>query len=669
MSIDEQIEVLLATSESGMTAGELASNLGIEKRIINSILYAESGKRYFKSGIGAPPVWKVQTHENSEYSEPVVPKIAHADHPEESGDSVNSEPPRACALCGRPTHLFFCSHRCRTRACRLEAQGIIRKPKIATFDEFMKFLFKNPTAQVDGFLSKCGCSQCSNLFNQEASLLQIWELLDRDLTKCVIFIREHFCSDELAEQKNVQTDVPLKVALASISTHHQKEIIELLNSQGLTADKHSALECKSLLNLDGISRAAQKNIAAVVSRRRLLDTLISKREIDQLTLSYVGISAELSQLLSIEQNFTLAGLERHGQIRLKNSSEAVKSEFDELLLALVVHPILPTHAVVENLMIWYPREFVDAQKSYLQRLRISMDLASPSVRSASFERVRRITVLLERLVIGGTLESLGRETGVTRERARQQLEQVFAQCGVRTLRELREVALEEANREKLRNSEFRARLVETVSHYIRLHPGILSKELEVAFPGEEEVIADASRRHAALVLEDVDHDVKREMTDRQDILEALREASLLSFPLTGIAYDQLVADGFVKGVSSMRIVQVYGSWREACRRADVEPGEPLKNVDYTKRYSVQEMVRVVGQFLLDDDLEGRAGGMHSYGPWRESQDFSDSLPSAGTIRNQIDPSWRAVKRLALLELRKSWAQTDVGAGEMGKHVE
>ena len=140
-----------------------------------------------------------------------------------------------------------------------------------------------------------------------------------------------------------------------------------------------------------------------------------------------------------------------------------------------------------------------------------------------------------------------------------------------------------------------------------------------------------------------------------DILDSLRAASLLSFPLTANAYDHLVADGFVNGVSSMRIVQVYGSWREACRRADVEPGEALKNVDYVRKYAVKDMIHVVGQFLLDDDKEGRVGGMHSFGPWRERQEFSDSLPSAGTIRNQVDPSWKAVKRLALLELRKSWA--------------
>ena len=70
------------------------------------------------------------------------------------------------------------------------------------------------------------------------------------------------------------------------------------------------------------------------------------------------------------------------------------------------------------------------------------------------------------------------------------------------------------------------------------------------------------------------------------------------------------------------------------------------------------MLRVVGQFLIDDDLRGYAGGVHRYGGWRASQEFGDSIPSDGTIRNQVNQSWKRVKDLALVELRSSWVKTN-----------
>ena len=149
------------------------------------------------------------------------------------------------------------------------------------------------------------------------------------------------------------------------------------------------------------------------------------------------------------------------------------------------------------------------------------------------------------------------------------------------------------------------------------------------------------------------------MQVRDDIIRSLKDASLLAFPVTGNSYDELLENGVIQGVTRGRIMQVFGSWTAACEYAEVEPGAPLKNVTYVRSYSKGEMLRVVGQFLIDDDMRGWTGGVHSYGTWRTMQEFADILPSGGTIRNQVNSSWRRVKELALTELRSSWSGTSI----------
>ena len=193
--------------------------------------------------------------------------------------------------------------------------------------------------------------------------------------------------------------------------------------------------------------------------------------------------------------------------------------------------------------------------------------------------------------------------------------------------------------------------------FIRAHPGICYRELIEMFPKRDNEIQEAVRRHPALILDQFPIAEEPEFEEREDILESLRSASLLKYPLSGVAYDQLLAEGFVKGVSRIRVLQVYGSWTAACERAGVESGEALKNVEYVRRYSQYEMLGVVGSFLLDDDLEGGSGASHKYEPWKAKHELADSLPSSGTIRNYISASWIRVRQLALAELRKSWDTT------------
>jgi len=68
--------------------------------------------------------------------------------------------------------------------------------------------------------------------------------------------------------------------------------------------------------------------------------------------------------------------------------------------------------------------------------------------------------------------------------------------------------------------------------------------------------------------DDVDEPSVNERND--ELLGAIRTAGTMEFPLSSDGYDDLLRRGFIKGVTSVRIGQIFGSWRRACEIAGVE---------------------------------------------------------------------------------------------------
>ena len=260
------------------------------------------------------------------------------------------------------------------------------------------------------------------------------------------------------------------------------------------------------------------------------------------------------------------------------------------------------------------------------------------------ERMEFENKILELVRNGNSLTQVAEIYDLSRERIRQILKKYNV-----SIREIRKnESLEEAKRKLSRYEE--------ISQFIFEHPGISERELSSTFPDDylQEVIV----KRRALILEEFPLNDEGETQLRVDIIKSLRDASLLSYPLTGSAYDRLLDEGLITGLSRGRILQVFGSWNAACSQAEVEPGVTFRNITYVRTYSRNDMIRVVGQFLRDSFWVEKSGGMHDYDPWRQTQDVSDSLPSSGTIRNQVHPSWKRVKQLALVELRRNWSNPD-----------
>ncbi len=645
--IETQIQEILSSSTRGLAAAELATILRCEKKTINSILYRGEGTKYRKSLDREAPIWRLQPEiENSEI------QIDAVGRPENG-----TYPPRLCGSCGAASEAYFCSRGCRNKAIDLEIREILRVPEFEEFHDLLEFLHQDLTAPVLPSLCRQRFSIRDVTMTTNGSFLDVWERCDRDVERTVSVFQAEFETHLMERFTNSRFVDDLLIAIPNLSSRYRGEVIDALRAVGIEARRTSLIGHSHLLGLENISPGAQKNIHSVVLQNRHLVDEVSRRRIDQLTLDYVGASRELSECLNLVSPLSISSLEQTRGKRVSQLCDRLSSEFEELLLFLRAQNFLPTLEIVESLEVGMPTDLIDANKASRLRLIAAIDKVSHRQQTPSLKRVRLILSLLESLLQGATLEDLGKNLGVTRERARQLLEPIVSQCGAGNLRRLRELGQARKRRMEERRAEKISLRAGEIRDFISQHPGVLVDELILLFPDEQTQVRSMALRHRALILDSLEVEADTESLGREDILDSLRAASLLCFPVTGIAYDQLLADGFIQGVSRVRVMQVFGSWSHACARAGVESGESLKKVEYVRKYSLSELLRVVGQFLIDEDREGRAGGAHSYDLWRERQEFAESLPSSGTLRNQVHNSWREVRRMALIELRGTWAPT------------
>lgn len=126
----------------------------------------------------------------------------------------------------------------------------------------------------------------------------------------------------------------------------------------------------------------------------------------------------------------------------------------------------------------------------------------------------------------------------------------------------------------------------------------------------------------------------------EEILEALREAALYEFPLTTKAYSEMVNVGQIPGPSVPLVGQRFGTWTAACDAAGVVPGATLRK-SYDSRWSDADLLLIVRKYLLDPDSPNSA---QRFDEWKRSNVIDG--PSFQTVRNRFG-TWTEVKRRAL----------------------
>jgi hypothetical protein len=263
----------------------------------------------------------------------------------------------------------------------------------------------------------------------------------------------------------------------------------------------------------------------------------------------------------------------------------------------------------------------------------------------------RTAVIVSNRLHGNTLESIASSVDLTRERVRQILEEV----GIDTkfLSERKAISATKVNE-----------TLEAIGKWIVEHPGCTPAEIAKVFGIPENDVAGMVPGWAGhLVLdsrfEQVRGETEARKVSKSRIIQAIRLAATIhdvearpqqsmTLYLTGPRYISLQKEGLIDGPTLPRILQVFGTWSNACDNAGVSCDEPVREI-YERRWSRVEMSQSVAEFLVSEGHKG----VSKYDEWARRD---DARPSFGTVRNEFG-GWKAAYEEALRLLRSNWVLT------------
>ena len=656
-SLAQSILAIMLTSSKFLTATELAVQLGTGTKNVNSVLYDAKYTYFQKVSKDLPPQWTLSGEPiekfNKSTTDEVENEISQTDaliHLDSAADS------RFCSFCSGDSEDLFCCEICRKRSIDSLFKFQFRSVYFSNSTEFLKFFFQNLTREFEQSFDEALSDVCTHSTTASSTMLDMFESHASNIVQIIECLTNAYNKCDIYKPKN-KKHLPrksLEISVASISTRYRAQVQKELDNVGLPSSPTENLSQSQFDELSKLSASAKKHIENLFARREFLLDDYDKRFIDDFTLKFLGISDELVRWIGLRGFVRSVDFERYYLDMNKALPSELHREFYDLLLAIQVHPFLPTWRIIENIEIGIPEVLIEEFSSIRPRLIKVLEMNRTRESKSDFDRLIRMLEVLDGVLGGKSLDVLGSEMGISRERVRQIILPIFSQVGVDGLIGLRMKVKRKRQDLDIQKVRMVSELQTEITMFIRQHPGISATEIGEVFPNNEEEVLDAIKRHGALVLSSFPLQEDQEVKTRSDMIQSLQDASLLAFPLTGVSYDELLEQGLISGVSRQRIMQVFGTWIAACESAEVEPGSQLKGVTYVRTYSYKEMLRVVGKFLIDDDLRGYTGGLHSYGRWRNMQELAENLPSEGTIRNQVDASWKRVKELALVELRSSW---------------
>lgn len=253
--------------------------------------------------------------------------------------------------------------------------------------------------------------------------------------------------------------------------------------------------------------------------------------------------------------------------------------------------------------------------------------------------------MIDELYAGATLESLGAKHGITRERVRQRVVRLGYKKNVQ-------------RRSQQRRLEDQAlRICQRAENFARATPGCTPSEMSVALGISIESAVQQCGRLAWLTLtepisDEPDLISPASRRTAESSLKALKEAATLAYPLHKTDYDDLRYRRFIRGPSSARILQVFGSWKRACEAAGVECGSVSRREGVSRRWSQHELLVIVLRYLTDPRYRGQS---EHYSEWRDALPESADLPSFTTILNSRGELWSRIRMKALIMARQSRA--------------
>lgn len=254
-------------------------------------------------------------------------------------------------------------------------------------------------------------------------------------------------------------------------------------------------------------------------------------------------------------------------------------------------------------------------------------------RAESPQRKSRDEQIIAGRLQGSSLRELAEHFGVSSQR----VSQILRKTGGPTRSDVRDAR-------SARASASARRLARLVGLDLEEHPGSSATDVALRLGVDVNVVRANVPQASRRLLVNEAHGTTPTWS-RQESLDAVSLASTFEWPLSSPTYDSLVRQGEVHGPSSVRLGQVFGSWRAVCIEAGVEPVTPPRE-DYQSRWTDGELLDWVADYLRSPGSRGTHSG---YDHWR-AETLADA-PSAQTVRNRLG-KWGDVKRRALSRMKE-----------------
>jgi hypothetical protein len=272
---------------------------------------------------------------------------------------------------------------------------------------------------------------------------------------------------------------------------------------------------------------------------------------------------------------------------------------------------------------------------------------------------RNLNILAARLD-GLTLDAIGKEYGVTRERIRQIIKRLInkvetfpdvSKLNLDNLLEQRLVLLK--NAPKLSELNSRSEIDLKARQIINTKPGIKLDDLSVLLKTESKFLHSVLNRNTKKFIY-TDEKVNSNSSNFTDdeILEALRLAEAFESPINRNLYDDLVNRGLIKGPGSQTVMKRFSTWNKACQLADVSYNESVRD-SYESLWTKNEMLDYVIEFLKNRSF---GVGINSYDEWRI--ETLSNAPSGAHLRNNLG-TWITAKNEALSKMLKDGISPDL----------
>lgn len=232
-----------------------------------------------------------------------------------------------------------------------------------------------------------------------------------------------------------------------------------------------------------------------------------------------------------------------------------------------------------------------------------------------------------RYLAGESLADLGKEYGVSRQRVDQMMDK-------RLTPEERKQAKQ--TRREVRHQAWRERVLA----FAQENPDALVGDFPMRDNRYGESIGEVLGREEVQRRWSASFDSREfpGVTDEEAFKEMRRVQDL--FP--GEPLYRSTFDTHSRVLTAVRLTQRFDTWTNACREAGVIP-PATPDREYIRDFDVDRCLEAVRQYL---DECGRYASYGGYIAWRKEQN-GRPLPSAGTLRNRVDRSWRTIRDIAM----------------------